>query len=147
MNKHSEANWAMGTHLYIGGYPSGTHVCELTNINGLELDSDEIDVTNHCSVGGYEEVIQSIRRTGTVSLEGNFIPGDPGQQLLYQDYMSGAIDDYSIVFPAAMATQWNFRGFVKKAPSTEAPYDGKVSMSAEIRVTGKPDLIVNGSSL
>ena len=71
----SHATWAFGTKLLKGATP----ICELSAINGLNLTSDEIDVTSHCSEGGYEEVIQTIRRTGTVSLEGNFYPGDPGR--------------------------------------------------------------------
>lgn len=132
----THATWAFGTQLLKGEVP----ICELTNINGLALTSDEIDVTSHCSPGGYEEVIQSIRRTGVVGLEGNFYPGDPGQAALMADYLSGVVSDYTIKFPVAMACEWNFQAFVKSAPSTSAPVDGQVPFSAELRVTGQPSL-------
>ena len=132
----SHATWAFGTQLLKGAVP----ICELTNINGLDLDSDEIDVTSHCSPGGYEEVIQSIRRTGVVGLEGNFYPGDPGQAALMADYLTGDVAAYTIRFPAAMACEWNFDAYVKKPPSTSAPVDGQVPFSAELRVTGQPSL-------
>lgn len=132
----SHATWAFGTQLLKGGVP----ICELTNITGLSVTSDEIDVTSHCSPGGYEEVIQSIRRTGSVSIEGNFYPGDPGQAALMADYLTGAIANYTIKFPESMACEWNFTAFVKSAPSTSAPVDGQVPFTAELRVTGQPTL-------
>lgn len=132
----SHATWAFGTQLLKDGVP----ICELTSIDGLALTSDEIDVTSHCSPGGYEEVIQSIRRTGSVTLEGNFYPGDPGQAALMADYLTGVVGDYKIKFPAAMACEWSFQAFVKSAPSTSAPIDGQVPFSAELRVTGQPSL-------
>ena len=138
----SEAKWAFGTALKKGAVA----IAELTNINGLDLDSDEIDVTNHDSPGGYEEVVQSIRRTGVVALEGNFVPGDAGQADLMADYLSGDRNSYTIDFSGAgLAAEWNFTAYVKKAPSTEAPVDGKIPFSAELRVTGEPSLDVTYS--
>lgn len=133
----TEAKWAYGTTLKKGSQK----IAELTNINGLDLDSDEIDVTHLESPGGYEEVIQTIRRTGVVTIEGNFVPGDPGQADLMADYLSGDVESYTIDFSAAgIACEWNFDAYVKKAPSTEAPVDGKIPFSAELRVTGQPSL-------
>jgi len=136
----SEAKWAFGTALLKGAVP----IAELTNINGLDLDSDEIDVTHHQSPGGYEEIIQSIRRTGVVTLEGNFVPDDPGQEDLMADYLSGVRSAYTIDFSGAgLSAEWNFDAYVKKAPSTEAPVDGKIPFSAELRVTGQPSLDID----
>ena len=139
----SEAQWAHGTTLH---KPGEDPIGEVTSINGLNLDSDEIEVTHLESPGGYEEVIQTIRRTGTVSIEGNFVPGNDGQAQLMADYLTGAIDTYVIAFPDEMATEWEFEGFVKSAPSTEAGIDGAVSFTAEIRVTGEPSLNIDYSA-
>ena len=137
----SEAKWSHGTTLSKGGVA----VAELHSINGLNLDSDEIDVTHLESPGGYEEVIQTVRRTGTVTIEGNFVPGNAGQAALYADYLTGSIDTYVISFPEAMATEWEFDAFVKAAPSTEAGRDDAVSFTAELRVTGQPSLNITYS--
>jgi hypothetical protein len=134
--KMSNATWAFGTQLE----KDGVGIAEITNINGVEMDSDEIDVTNHDSADYFEEVMQSIRRTGVVSIEGNFIPGDAGQAALLTDYLAGTVGDYTIVFPVVMACEWSFKAFVKKPPSTSAPIDDKVPFSAELRITGKPSL-------
>lgn len=137
------AEAAFGTSLLKGGI-GGDEIAELTNIGGLDLDSDEIDVTHHQSAGMYEEVIQSIKRTGEVTLEGNFDPSDVGGQVaLWDDYVASAVDDYAIVFPDALATAWTFRAFVKQPPSTEAPVDGKVPFTATLRVTGQPSLDID----
>ena len=133
----TEAVWAHGTVLKKGA----TAIAELTNINGLNLDSDEIDVTHLESPGGYEEIIQSIRRTGVVSIEGNFVPGDPGQAALMADYLAGTVAAYTIDFSGAgLGAEWNFDAYVKMAPSTEAETAGKIPFSAELRVTGQPSL-------
>jgi predicted secreted protein len=137
----SEAVWAFGTELSKGGVA----IAELTSINGLNLDSDEFEVTNHQSPGGYEEVIQTIRRTGVVTLGGNFIPGDAGQAALMTDYLAGTVSEYKITFPADMACEWTFDAYVKKPPSTEAPVDGAVPFTAELRVTGQPSLDISQS--
>ena len=138
----SQARWAHGTVLRKGMVEIG----EISNINGLDLDSDEIDVTHLQSPGGYEEVIQSIRRTGVVTLEGNFVPGDAGQAALMEDYLNRTIAAYTIDFSGAgIAAEWNFTAFVKKPVATEAPHDDKVPFSAELRVTGQPSLDIDYS--
>ena len=137
----SDAKWSMGTTLSKGGVSVG----EVTSINGLNLDSDEIEVTHLESPGGYEEVIQSIRRTGTVTIEGNFVPDNAGQAALMADYLTGSVDTYIIAFPDEMATEWEFDAFVKAAPSTEAGVADVVSFSAELRVTGEPSLNIDFS--
>ncbi len=135
------AYWAFGVTL---GKATGDVIASLTNINGLDVDSDEIDITSHDSPGGYEEVIQSIRRTGTVTVEGNFNPADDGQAALMADYLSGDVESYEIDFtPTGLAAKWEFDAFVKKAPSTEAPVDGQIPFSAELRVTGEPALALD----
>ncbi|MFA7461881.1 MAG: phage tail tube protein [Anaerovoracaceae bacterium] len=143
----TEAKAAYGTQLFKGGV-GGTAIAEVTSIGGMPLDSDEIDVTHLTSDDGFEEVIQGIRRTGAISIEGNFIPGDTnGQIALLTDYYAGTVDDYAIVFPAALAAVWEFRAFVKKPPSeNEAAVDGKIPFSAELRITGKPELSITYSN-
>jgi predicted secreted protein len=138
----SDAVWAYGTYLSKGGVV----VAELTSIGSPELDSDEIEVTHLLSPGGYEEVIQGIRRTGIVTLEGNYVSGDAGQADMMASYLSGAVETYKITFPAATAAEWTFDAFVKKAPAiSEAATDGALTFSAELRVTGQPTLDITYS--
>lgn len=135
------AKWAYGSQLL----KNGTVIAALTNIGSPDLDTDEIDVTAHDSPDGFEEVLAGIKRTGVVSLEGFFVPGDAGQAALLADYITGATDSYVVKFPTSMAAQWAFTGFVKKGPVTGAPVDGAVPFSAEVRITGKPALQITQS--
>ena len=48
-------------------------VAELKSISAGGMRLDTIDVTNHQSPSGAEEVIAGILRTGEVSFEGNFL--------------------------------------------------------------------------
>jgi predicted secreted protein len=141
----TEGAAAFGTVLVKGGI-GGAEIAEVSSINGLALDSDEVDITHHRSPGGFEEVIQGIRRTGEVTIEGNFVPGDTGgQRALYDDYLTGAIDSYAIIFPPVFATAWTFKAFVKQPPATEAPVEGRVPFTATLRVTGPSSLDITYS--
>lgn len=140
----SSAVWAFGTQLKKG--LAETPIAELTAINGLDLTSDEVDITNHDSTGGFEEVMMTLKRTGSVSIEGNFLPGDAGQAALLADFLSTTKDTYKIVFPADLGAEWEFEAYVKKPPSTEAPIDNVVPFTAELRVTGEPSLNVDESA-
>lgn len=131
-----------GTQLIKG---AATLVCDLTNIGGLQLSADEIDVTTHCSADGYREFVQGLRDAGSFSIEGNFLTSDAGQMALLTSFNAGEVDTYRIVFPAELAAEWQFDAFVI-GYGTEAPHDGVIPFSAELRATGKPDLNVTASA-
>ena len=138
----SEAKWAHGVVLKKGA----TAIAELTRIGDFPLDSDEIDVTHLTSPGGFEEVLQTIRRTGVLPLDGNFVPGDPGQADLYASYYSGGVEGYTVDFTGAgISAEWNFDGFVKSYATGEATVEGKLGFTAEIRITGQPSLDIDYS--
>ena len=142
----AEGAAAFGTLLLKGGI-AGVAIAELTNINGPDPDSDEIDLTHHQSPGGFEEVVQGIRRSGEVTFEGNFVPGDTsGQKALYADYLTGAVDNYAIVLPEAFATALTFAAWVKKPSGISAPVEGKVPCSGTLRLTGPTSLDVTYSA-
>jgi predicted secreted protein len=113
-----------------------TPIAGLTNIGGLDLSSDAIDVTDHDS-DGYREFAQGLKDSGSVSLEGNFL-NDASQAGLLALFKSGSVVAMTIEFPGALGT-WSFDGFVE-AFSTEAPMDDKAGFAASIKVSGEPTL-------
>jgi predicted secreted protein len=114
-----------------------TAIANLTNIGGLDLSSDEIDVSDHDSADGYREFIQGMKDGGSVSLEGHFT-NDVSQTDLLDLFDSGAVVAMSIAFPDNLAT-WTFNGFVSGI-GTDAPSDDKLGFTASVKVSGKPTL-------
>jgi predicted secreted protein len=131
---------AFGTTIGFGT-PTPTNVANVTNISGLDGDTEIIDVTSHDSAGRYREKLASFIDAGQVTLELNFDPHTPthkavsGGILYLRD--QGTVETWTIAFPGTPSHKVVFQGFVKSA-GMELPFDDKMAMSLTIEVTGKP---------
>lgn len=121
-------------------------VAEITNIGGVNLDSDIIDVTTLASVDGFKEFIQGFRDAGEAPISGNMYAGDTnGQAALLTDYNAGTVGSYTITFPAATGASWTFSGIVKSFKAGDADVAGVLKFEAVIKITGKPTFNVTAS--
>lgn len=132
---------AFGTLLQVGsGSPEVfVSVAEVQKIGEISLENDEIDLTHHESTARFEEVVAGIIKTGVVPLTFNFIPtnvthNESGHGLLNL-VITGITVNFKIVFPDVASTAFSFSGFVKKV-AVDAPHDGKIAGTADIRITG-----------
>lgn len=133
------AQRALGTKLKMGG-TTPIAVAGLTEISGLSLSADSIDVTTLDSDGGYREFIAGFKDAGEVSLSGFFDnTTGKGQAELYAAFESGSVTAFVIEFPAALKAKWSFNGVVTGI-ETGATLEDPVSFSATIKVSGKPTL-------
>jgi predicted secreted protein len=132
---------ALGTVLKIGADPlTQITVAGLTEIGGLELSADTIDVTTLSSQGGYREFIGGFKDAGEVSISGFFeSAAGKGQKELYDAFESGDVKDFEIAFPADAV--WKFKGVVTGI-STSAGLEDPVNFSGTIKVSGKPTLVL-----
>ena len=131
----------LGTVLKVGK-SSPVVVAELTEIGGLELSADTIDVTSLDSEGGYREFISGFKDAGEVSLSGFFNPTTgKGQKELYHLFESGATSEFTIEFPVSTKTKWEFNGVVTGF-STSTGVEDPVSFESTIKVSGKPTLTI-----
>ncbi len=132
----------LGTVLKVGESSSAVAVASLTEIGGLELSADTIDVTSLDSEGGYREFIAGFKDAGEVSLTGFFNPvAGKGQKELYDLFESGAVSDFTIEFPAATKAKWAFKGVVTGI-STSTGVEDPISFEATIKVSGAPTLTI-----
>lgn len=132
----------LGTTLKIGADVSAVTVAELTEISGLELSADTIDVTALDSVGGYREFIAGFKDAGEVGISGFLNPASgKGQKELHALFESGATSQFSIDFPAATKAKWEFSGVVTGF-STSTGVEDPISFEATIKVSGQPTLTV-----
>ena len=111
-------------------------VKELTNIAWDIGTVDDIDITNHDSPDSTEEFVPGIIRVGEITLEGNFVPTDPGQVKLITNLQARTSDDVVITCADAGLATFTGVAYVKSfRPS--APVDGKTSFTATLKASGK----------
>lgn len=121
-----------------GTTTSGT-LTNVTNIAGLDGETEVIDVTSHDSGSAYREKVASFLDSGQVTLDVNFDPNQTthratsGGILWLKDQRINA--PWKITFPGTPAHYVSFTAFVKSAPF-EAPFDDKLSMSITLEVSG-----------
>jgi len=133
------ATRALGTTLEIGT-TTPIKVGGLTEIGGLQLSADTIDVTTLDSEGGYREFIGGFKDAGEVPISGYFDnTTGKGQAEMYAAFESGDVTDFVIKFPATLNAKWTFKGVVTGF-ETGATLEDPVSFAATIKVSGKPNL-------
>ena len=138
----TEANASFGTSITI----DGAAIAELTNIGGVDISMDTIDVTNHDSPDGYREHIAGLIDAGEIPIEGNFYPGDAGQVALLTALNSRAVKPFVITFPASVGAAWSFNALVTGFMAADAPVEGVLPFSASLKITGKPTLAITAST-
>ena len=113
----TEARLGYGTLLQRYTGASWVTVAEQITINGPNLSSDDVEVTNHDSPGGSKEYIPALMDTGEISWEGNFIPTNASQQQMLTDQKNRTVADWRIVLPDATdidnRTKWTFEGYIR----------------------------------
>lgn len=129
------ATRALGTTISKGG----TLIGGLTEINGVDMSADTIDVTTLDSTGGYRQFLAGFKDAGEVSISGFFAPGDAGQAAMITAFGSGASDTFIITFPESMGATWTFTGIVTKI-TTGASIEDPVSFEATLKVSSQPNL-------
>lgn len=129
---------SQGTYLTIGNGASPevfTEIPECTTIPGPAGTSDELDFTHLRSSGGYREFKQSFKNTDDMTLECNYIPGDPVQSGLRADFLSGVVRSFVKHYPDTSTDA--FDAYVKSA-STPAAVGDKLKFTVTLRITGAP---------
>lgn len=111
-------------------------IAEITNLNGIELSADSVEMTSHDSEDRYREYIQGLRQGGTFDITGNSLPTDTGQAEIYTQFNADAAVEAVITFPDD--SNWTADVIVENWQPADAPVDGKLEFSATFRVTGKP---------
>jgi predicted secreted protein len=109
---------------------------EITNIDGIELTADSVEMTSHDSADRYREYIQGLRDGGSITMSGNGLPTDVGQVEIYTQFNSDAAVEAVLTF--ADDSNWTADVIVTNFKPADAPVDGKIEFTATFKVTGKP---------
>ena len=111
----------------------GATIAELTNIGGLDLSTDSIDVSSHDTE--YREKVAGLKDAGEFPFEGN-VTSYAEYNALLTLWKSGAETAGTITVPGVMTM--TFDGFLSGL-SVGIPHDDKVTFSGTITVTGEPN--------
>lgn len=121
----------------------GNEIAEITNIDGVEMTRDAIEVSSHGSANCHKEYIPGMRDTGEVKVEGNFIAGDSDGQIgLEDDYVAGTLQSFVLTFPTAITATWAFNAYVTSFKVGGFAVGDKLSFSATLKVSGAPTLAI-----
>lgn len=140
------AKWAFGAQIRIGdgGSPeSYTTVAEVLDIGGPNLTRDTEDVSPHDSLEGYEELIATLRRTGEVTFDVNFVPshathGPAAGGLVYL-YQNSERVNFQLVLAPSIGYTWSFAALITGL-NMNNPVGGASKASITLKPTGKPTL-------
>lgn len=119
-----------------------TTVAEVVSIGGPSLSLDTVDVTNHSSPGGWEQVVGTVLRSGEITLELNYDPVGATHRLttgLLGQMVAKTVRNYKIVFPNVGATTWSLSALVTGFEPSAA-HEDKLSASVTLKVSGQPSL-------
>lgn len=121
-------------------------IAEITNLDGVEVTRNMIDVTSHSSADEFKEYIPGLKDSSEITIEGNFIASDTNGQLgLEDDLDNGTLQSFVITFPTSIGATWTFSAYVTAFKVGGFPLDGQVPFSAKLKIAGKPVLAVTGS--
>lgn len=117
-----------------GGALDFEEIAELGDITLPETSRNEIETTTHNQQDS--RFIVGIRRTGTMTLNLNWLPGNSTHDHhtgLQAKQVDGSRDIYRATFPDG--SSMTFSGYVSNV-AREAPVDNKLSATVTIRPTG-----------
>lgn len=139
----SQAVSSFGTLLQMGdggGPEVFTTIAEVRDISPPALSRDTDEVTHQTSPGAWEEVIATILRSGTVTFDVNWLPGDATHDTsdgLLSKLISGEKTNFKLIFPDSGTTTWAFAAIVTGfAPS--GAVSGTMRGSVTLKPTGQP---------
>jgi len=111
---------------------------EVTNISGVALSADTIDVTNHDSTSAVREFVAGLIDAGEFTIEGNHIAADTGQQAILAHLVARSIRAMAIVY--ADSSDWAFSAVCTGYSAADAAVEGKLSFTASFKISGVPNL-------
>ncbi len=121
---------AYGTILNVGGV-----IAQVRNVSGPNLTLDTDDVTTHDSTAAWEEHVGTILRSGEVTFDLVYDPGDASHQSIFDQMVARAAVACTIAYPDLGTTTVSFSALVTGL-SPEAPHEGQLSASCTLKPTG-----------
>lgn len=136
---------AFGTLLKLGdggGSEVFTTIAEVRKISGPPFKTDTVDVTHHSSPNATEELLPTLKRTGEITVDVNWVPTDATLSYstgLLKDWYNRTKRNFQLVHANTGATLWAFAAYVVGF-SPEFDHAGATTGQFTLKVTGAPTL-------
>ena len=126
---------AYGTSLWF----DSEEIASVKSLGGPGLSLDTEDVTTHDQSTAWEEVVGTILRSGEVTLDLVFDPGDTTHAAILAQMVGRDYEGFELRFPDDANTAWEFNAFVTGFEPS-APVDGALTATCTIKLTGEVTL-------
>jgi len=116
-------------------------IAGITNMAGLPLSVDMVDVTTHDQATAFEESVASILRTGELAIDIVYDPAEATHSASAGGVINKLENKYYTWFDLTFLStfDWKFSGYVNKFTPGE-PVAGALTASVSIKITGAPVL-------
>jgi len=135
----SEAMIGYGTILRVHHDGSWVNIAELNSLGGPSGGTvDKHEVSRFDAATRTKEYITGLKETDSLSFDGNFIPNNSSQQLLYSMREDGTVADWEIILPDATAIE-NRTRFSGEAAVIDVDFG--LEVNAPITISGTIDFV------
>ena len=124
---------------------NGSAIAELTTINGVEITTDFVEMSNHDSSDDFKEWLPTMLEVSDIVVEGNWKSSDTAQVAIHTDDLAKTSRTVVITAPDSSWT-WTCTCYVSNLKISSETIDGKQAFSASFKVTGKPTLGISTST-
>lgn len=133
----------------LAGDSAGTYrtVAYIQSLKGPGLKVDVAEVTTHDSTSAYEEFVATVIRSGEITVELVYDPGDV--TIKYSNGLLGkmvakTLEGFKIVFyddtVEGSRTTWLFNAYII-GYEVSAPHDGALTATMKLKISGAPTLV------
>ena len=120
----------LGAKLVIDSGAGATTVTELTNIGEITMSADDIDVSSLAD--RFKQYVKGLIEPGEAAFTGNYMSSQ-GPDLLAHLASDATTETQTIIVPGHF--KMTFPGYMKSF-GFGIPYDGKISMSGTLKISG-----------
>jgi predicted secreted protein len=109
-------------------------IAECHKVAATGSKADLADVTNFDSASAFREYLAVLVDSGEITMDLNFIPLNPGQQILETDFNNQTLAWYMIVLPNSLG-QAQFQAYVA-SKDFDLPIDKQGTKAIKLKITG-----------
>lgn len=133
----SNVTVGIGAKLAVGA----TNIGNITKIGAPSMKRNMIDVTPLSSPNGFKQFIAGLADPGKITVEGYFDTSDSGQNLLYNKFVNGSFDTYTITFPTILGASWTATCAIEQLDIGKQIDETKgIDFAITLQVSGQPSI-------
>lgn len=131
-----ELTWPIGATVVEVAAESFTTVAEVKDIDGPEATLDTEDVTPHDAIGGWEEIIPTILRSGEVTFDLNFVFGLATHARFRTIQKNRTLTNFQLLLPTQPQYAWPFSAYATRVGNA-FPVGGSLNAGVTLKITGE----------